>query len=92
MNISKTPAFALLFIIAVCLLKITFFPNNNASIVPAVSAESGPTEISKNTEKMITSGENGSVTYVWDYTGKTQVRKYYIEGGKLKLKVFDMEN
>jgi len=92
MNISKTPVYVLLFIIAVCLLKIAFFPNNHASIVPSVSAESGPTEISKNTEKMITSGENGSVTYVWDYTGKTQVRKYYIQGEKLKLQVFVMEN
>ena len=92
MDRSRTVLYMLLALIAFCLVKLAFFPQQaSLSLVPAAHAQGGVVELNKDAERMVSTGDNGAVTYVWDYTAKTQVRKYYIEGGKLKLKVFELD-
>jgi len=93
MERSRTLLYIALLLFAFCLIKLAFFPQQaQVSLVPAAQAQGSALEISKATERIVTTGDNGAVTYVWDYTAKTSVRKYYIDGGKLKLKVFELEN
>lgn len=93
MNRSRTVLMGLLALIAFCLVKLAFFPQvSDLSLVSAAHAQAGVVELNKETERMVTTGDNGAVTYVWDYTAKTQVRKYYIENDKLKLKIYELEN
>ncbi|OGJ89893.1 MAG: hypothetical protein A2487_09160 [Candidatus Raymondbacteria bacterium RifOxyC12_full_50_8] len=91
MNLKNTFLVALLAIIALCLVKLAFGPASASlpSLVPSAHAEGGILEW-KNPKRLVTSNENGSITYVWDYEGKTQVRKYYIEGNELKLQIYTL--
>jgi hypothetical protein len=91
MHMKNTLVIALLFAIAVCLVKLAFAPSQSAipSIVPSAYAEGAIIEW-KNPKRLVTASSDGACTYVWDYEGKTQVRKYYIEGNELKLQMFTL--
>ncbi|OGS35592.1 MAG: hypothetical protein A2293_01720 [Elusimicrobia bacterium RIFOXYB2_FULL_49_7] len=83
---------ALLIFITLCLVKLAFFSPSNVSLdmVPAAHADGGILEWN-NSLRIVTSSADGATTYVWDYQGKTMVRKYSLEGNKLKLQVFEIE-
>ncbi len=77
-------------VIAVALVKLAFFtPHAVAapSIIPEAVAQTGILEWN-NGERIVTSGEDGAVTYVWDYVHRTEVRKYSVRGGELVLETF----
>jgi hypothetical protein len=81
---------ALLFVIAACLVKLAFVgPEPRMEIIPQAQAQTGIVEWN-NSLKMVTTGDNGATTYVWDYQGKTALRKYYVDNGKLKMKSFEL--
>ena len=74
----------LLAIIAVCLVKIAFLPGEkDVRLVP--EAHAGGILEWKEALRIVTSSDNGAVTYVWDYEGQTRVRKYSIDGDSLRL-------
>lgn len=79
-------------VVLVCLVKIAFFNSRSEtlSLVPAAHADGGILEWN-NSLRIVTSGNNGATTYVWDYQGKTTVRKYAIEKGKLTLAIYTLE-
>jgi hypothetical protein len=83
----------LLAVIAVCLVKVSFFPSaaGPRSLIPSAYADGGVIEW-KDAMRIVTAGDNGSTTYVWDYEGKTKVRKYSIQKGKLVLEIYNLEN
>lgn len=82
---------ALFFGVAVCLVKLAFFTNlSGVDIVPPAQAQ-GIVEWN-NTLRIVTVGDNGATTYVWDYAGKTSVRRYTIEGNELKMKMYELKN
>ena len=77
--------------IAACLVKLAFFPAlPGVDLVPPAQAQ-GIVEWN-NTLRIVTVGDNGATTYVWDYAGKTSVRKYYLESGELKMKMYELKN
>lgn len=96
----KTPSRflqALLFVLALCMLKLAFFPEkgeraSTISLIPQAFAEGGLTPLPLDGNRMVTSGSNGATTYVWDFANKTSVRKYYIEDGQLKMQAFNLKN
>jgi len=88
----KTLPLAVLMVIALCLIKLSFFSSEkNPGLVSQAHAEGAIVEWNKST-RMVSSGDNGSTAFVWDFTGKTALRKYYIENDKLKMKVYELEN
>jgi len=82
----------ILLVIAVSLFKIAFLSseNQNLSIIPPAHASGGIMEW-HNAKKIVTSGKDGSVTYVWDYEGQTKVRKYSVHMGRLLLENYKLE-
>lgn len=79
-------------VVLVCLLKLAFFSGRPGSVnlVPSAHADNGIVEWN-NSLRIVTAGDNGATTYVWDYQGKTSVRKYAIEKGRLTLSVYSLE-
>ena len=79
-------------VVLVCLMKLAFFSDRTKSVnlVPSAHADNGIVEWN-NTLRIVTTGDNGATTYVWDYQGKTTVRKYTVEKGRLTLAVYSME-
>ncbi|MFH0919697.1 MAG: hypothetical protein V1913_04995 [Fibrobacterota bacterium] len=79
-------------VVLVCLIKIAFFSNRtgNVDLVPSAHADGGIIEWN-NSLRIVTSGNDGAATYVWDYQGKTTVRKYLLEKGKLTLSVYTLD-
>jgi hypothetical protein len=83
---------SLLAIVVICLVKLAFFPSvKSDGILPSAHAESGGVIEWNNALKIVTAGNDGKTTYVWDYEGKTQVRKYSIEGDSLRLTIFTLK-
>jgi hypothetical protein len=78
-------------VIALCLCKLAFFSpkDSTAGLIP--QAYAGGIVEWKEALRIVTSSEDGATTYVWDYEGKTKVRKYSIKGNKLVLEVFDID-
>ena len=77
--------------VVACLVKLAFFPAlPGVDLVPSAQAQ-GIVEWN-NTLRIVTVGDNGATTYVWDYAGKTSVRKYTIEGNELKMKMYELKN
>jgi hypothetical protein len=77
--------------IAVSLLRLAFFPSARPmGIVPAAYAQGSVIEW-KNSPRIVTAGNDGASTYVWDYDEKTKVRKYSVRNGKLTLETFKLE-
>jgi hypothetical protein len=91
--VKKAVLVASLVVIAVCLVKLAFFPSSASQhgIIPSAYADGGVIEW-KDAMRIVTAGNDGSTTYVWDYEGKTKVRKYSIVNGKLVLETFFMES
>jgi len=83
---------AALAVAAVCLVKLAFFPapGGGSGVIPRAEANVGIIEW-KDAKRIVTAGQDGAVTYVWDYEGKTRVRKYYIEKNTLKMQSFVMD-
>ena len=82
----------LLIVAAVCLVKIAFFPGvKNEGIIPSAHADGALIEW-KDANRIVSTSSDGAATYVWDYEGKTRVRKYSIDGDSLKLKTYFLEN
>ncbi len=79
-------------IITVCLIKSTFFSGESGdrSIVPSAHATGSILEW-QGSNRIVTAGNDGSTTYVWDYDAKTEVRKYFIEKGKLKMQRYKID-
>ncbi|MFH1761691.1 MAG: hypothetical protein ABIA63_11390 [bacterium] len=84
--------YPILTVIAVCLLKIAFFSEatRQVEIIPAAQAQSSISQWDKNS-RMISTAENGGMIYVWDFSRKTHVRKYYIEDNKLMMKSYYLD-
>ncbi|MFP4521696.1 MAG: hypothetical protein ACLFQK_06075 [Fibrobacterota bacterium] len=61
-----------------------------AGIIPGAHA-SGIVEWNS-ADQMVSTSKDGSAAFVWDFSRKTQVRKYYIEGEKLKMKTYNLED
>ncbi len=78
--------------IAVSLLKLAFFPSPRPERGLVPPAHAGAMIEWDDSRRIVTANEDGSVTYVWDYDKKTQVRRYRIEGDKLVLETFRLEN
>ena len=88
---SISPLTLVLALIAVCLVKIAFFsPAQEASLIPQAHATGAILEW-QGSNRIITSGEEGAVTYVWDYDNRTEVRKYSIKDGQLVLDVYKLK-
>ncbi len=77
--------------IAVALLKLAFFPAVKAPcIVPNVFAQGSAVEW-KDSKRIVTTGNDGATTYVWDYDEKTKVRRYTVKGEKLTLESYKLD-
>jgi predicted lipoprotein with Yx(FWY)xxD motif len=76
--------------IAVALLKLAFFPAGGEGVVPRAFAQSAAIEW-KDSRRIVTAGNEGATTYVWDYDDKTKVRRYTIKGDKLTLESFKLD-
>lgn len=88
---NKVRAFhVILFVILVCLLKLAFFPDQDGGLIPNAHAQGGMVKL-ENPLRIVTASEDGATAYVWDFQGKTSVRKYYIKKGKLNLKVYNLD-
>jgi len=70
---------------------IFFSDNGNISLIPSAHADGGGIIEWNNSLRIVTTGDDGATTYVWDYEAKTQVRKYYIKRGELKMDVYTIE-
>lgn len=80
-----------LVVIAVCLVRIAFFPGHQSEgIVPSAHADGALIEW-KDANRIVSTGNDGATTYVWDYENKTRVRKYSIVGDSLKLRTYYLE-
>jgi len=78
--------------IALSLFKMAFFPSPQAPLLQLVTpAQAGAAVEWKEAKRILTTNEDGSVTYVWDYEEKTKVRKYAIKGEKLVLETYKIE-
>lgn len=93
MSIKNPILTAALAIIALSLFKLAFFPSpsNRQGIIPEVNAQGSVIEW-KDAMRIVSSGNDGATTYVWDYEGKTKVRKYSIVKGQLTLETFSLES
>jgi len=77
--------------VAVALLKIAFFPSAAVPpIVPNAFAQGAAIEW-KDARRIVTVGNDGATTYVWDYDDKTKVRKYTVKGAKLTLESYRLD-
>jgi hypothetical protein len=78
--------------IAVSLLKLAFFPSDHQTALQLVSpAQAGAAVEWKEAKRILTTNEDGSTTYVWDYEDRTKVRKYSVSGNKLTLETYKLE-
>ncbi len=79
-------------IAAVALTKLALFPDErgNQGIIPAAFADGAILEW-QGSKRIVTAGEDGATTYVWDYDAQTVVRKYFIEDGVLKMRSFKID-
>jgi hypothetical protein len=75
-----------LIIIAVCLAKLAFMPGNSAAdlLIPRAFAQGGAIPW-QDGNRIVTVGDDGATTYIWDYDDKTKVRKYSVKNDKLTL-------
>jgi hypothetical protein len=77
--------------IAVALLKLAFFPaSGGVHLVQPAFAQTGLIEW-KDSRRIVTAGDDGATTYVWDYDEKTKVRKYTVQKGKMSLESFSLD-
>jgi hypothetical protein len=78
-------------VIAICLTKLAFFPATHLgdAVIPPAYAQGGVIEW-QGGKRIVTSSGDGATTYVWDYDGKTQVRKYSIKDNALVLETFKL--
>ncbi len=76
-------------VIAVLLVKLAFFGDGrgNQGLIPTAHADGSILEW-HGSKRIVTSGEDGAATYVWDYDAKTVVRKYFIKDGTLRMQSF----
>lgn len=79
----------LFILIALALIKIAFSPKgiDNRGFVPSAHATGSILEW-EGSSRIVTTGNDGATTYVWDYDAKTEVRKYFIKDGKLNVKTY----
>jgi hypothetical protein len=81
-----------LVVAAICLVKLAFFPDDRSDgLIRSAHAEGSLIEW-KNSTRIVSLGNDGATTYVWDYEGKTKVRKYAIVGDSLTLKTYYLES
>jgi len=91
MKFTQTLGWVVAAAIAVSLVKLAFFPTaRSMDIVPAAYAQGSVIEW-KDSPRIVTAGNDGASTYVWDYDEKTKVRKYTARNGKLILETFKLE-
>lgn len=78
--------------IAAALVKVAFFPAARpVEIIPQAHAQSTGVIEWKDSRRIVSVGDDGATTYVWDYDDKTKVRRYSIKGGKLVLESFKLD-
>jgi hypothetical protein len=77
--------------IAIALLKLAFFSATGADADLVGRAHAGSLIEWEDSRRIVTTGPDGSTTYVWDYDEKTKVRRYMIKGDKLTLETFRLE-
>lgn len=75
-----------------CLVKLAFFNDPTAPInfIPQAHAQGAIVEWN-DARRIVTSGSDGATTYVWDYAGKTKVRRYTLKNDKLTMRQFELE-
>jgi len=71
-------------IIALCLIKIAFFNASQPSfsIIPKSYADGSIVEWQQS-DKIITANTDGTISYVWDYSGNDQGPSIPYSGGKI---------
>lgn len=77
--------------IAVALLKLAFFAPVGSNVDLVGRAHAGALIEWDDSRRIVTTGQDGSTTYVWDYDEKTKVRRYTIKGDKLTLETFRLD-
>ncbi len=77
-------------IIATALVKLAFFPASRPGTGLVTPAHAGSLIEWDDSRRIVTTNEDGSVTYVWDYDTRTRVRRYRIEGDRLVLETFEL--
>lgn len=79
-------------VMAMALVKLAFFPEvrGNQGFITTAHADGSILEW-QGSKRIVTAGEEGATTYVWDYDAKTVVRKYFIEDGTLKMQSFKID-
>ena len=89
MDMKKTVSGFFVAVLTLSLIKLAFFPSiGNVDIIPSAHAEGAVIEWKES--RIISTGSNGEVVYIWDFKNKTQVRKYSIRDNKLRLQIYDM--
>jgi hypothetical protein len=79
-------------ICAVCLIKLAFLPGKSTAdlLIPRAFAQGGAIPW-QDGNRIVTVGDDGATTYIWDYEDKTKVRKYSVKNGKLTLESILLE-
>jgi hypothetical protein len=85
----KHLSIGLLAVVALCLVKVAFFPRSQIGdmIVPQALAQGSVVEWQA-TKRIVTTSGDGTTIYVWDCDAKTEARKYSIRNDAIVLETF----
>jgi hypothetical protein len=80
-----------LFICAICLIKLAFMPGKSAAdlLIPPAFSQGGALPW-QDGNQIVTVGDDGATTYIWDYAERTKVRRYSLKNGKLILETIQL--